>query len=162
MTKASVVSIVLWSVTTVALAQPGKALQGAWLQEGIKWAKAPKEINPRLSSGRAAIVYFGPDHAFAVIYATVNRVPREYEVICNGCGQVVYSGTWEIDDKTIKVKYRLVSRTVEVAGEQLPGPVKEDTAKLKGDAIVFLGHSFHRATELDANVREFVSPGAAH
>jgi len=162
MTKAAMASVVFWSVATVAFAQAGKAPQGAWLQDGIKWANAPKEINPRLSSGRAAIVYFGPNHAFAVIYATVNRVQRQYEVICNGCGQVVYSGTWEIDKKTIKVKYRLVSRTVEVAGEQLPGPLKEDTANLEGDAIVFLGHSFHRAADLDANVREFVSPGIAH
>ncbi len=126
--------------------------------------QVPKEINPRLSSGHAAIVYFGPDHAFAVIYATVNRVPREYEVICIGCVvRWVYSGTLGIiGEKIVKVKFRLVSRTIEVTGEQLPGPVREDTVKLDGRAIVFLGHSFHRATDLDANIREFVSPGAAH
>ena len=95
MTKAAVASVVLWSVT-VALAQPGQTPQGAWLQDGIKWSKAPKEINPKLSSARAAIAYFGPDHTFSLIYATVNRVQGEYEIICNGCGQVVYSGSWEV------------------------------------------------------------------
>jgi hypothetical protein len=155
MTKAAVASVVLWSVT-VALAQPSQAPQGAWLQDGIKWSKAPKEINPKLSYGRAAIAYFGPDYTFSLIYATVNRVQGEYEVICNGCGQVVYSGSWELAEKTIKVKYRLVSRTIQVSGEQLPGPVKEDAAKIEGDAVVFLGHSFHRSTALDASVKEFI------
>jgi hypothetical protein len=157
MTKAAVVSIVFLSVT-VALAQPGQSPQGAWLQDGIKWSKAPKEINPKLSSGRAAIAYFGRDHKFSLIYATVNRVQREYEIICNGCGQVVYLGSWELAEKTIKVKYRLVSRTVQIIGEQLPGPVQEDSAKIEGDAVVFLGHSFHRSTALEANVKEFVPP----
>jgi hypothetical protein len=129
---------------------------GAWLQDGIKWAKAPKAINPKLRSGRAAIAYFGPQHRFALIYATVNRVQGEYEVICNGCGQVVYTGSWEGTEKTIKMKYRLVRRTVQVAGEQLHGPVKEDTAKIEGDAIMFLGSSFRRSATLDANVQEFI------
>jgi hypothetical protein len=92
----------------------------------------------------------------------VLRVPKEYEVIWNGCGQVVHLGTWQIDEKTIRVKYRLMSRTVELVGERLPGPMKDDTAKIERDAIVFLGHSFHRARDLDTNVREFVSPVAAH
>ena len=55
-----------------------------------------------------------------------------------------------------------MSRTVELVGERLPGPMKDDTAKIERDAIVFLGHSFHRARDLDTNVREFVSPVAAH
>ena len=147
-----------WLLAVGAVAQPVQSPGGAWLQDGIKWSKAPKEINPKLTSGRAAIAYFSPDHMFALIYATVNRVQGEYEVICNGCGQAVYSGSWELAKKTVRVKYRLVSRTVQVAGEQLPGPVKEDAAKIEGDTIVFLGHSFHRATALDANVREFIPP----
>ena len=35
--------------------------------------------------------------------------------------QVVHLGTWQIDGKTIRVKYRLMSRTVELVGERLPG-----------------------------------------
>ena len=66
----------------------------------------------------------------------------------------MYSGSWELTEKTIKVKYRLVSRTVHVSGEQLPGPVKEDAAKIKGDAVLFLGQSFHRSAALDASVKE--------
>lgn len=160
MTKAALFSAALWPLVMLAVAQPIKAPEGAWLQDGVKWSKAPEEINPKLTSGPAAIAYFGADHTFALIYATVNRVQGEYEIICNGCGQVVYSGSWELAEKTIRVKYRLISRTVRIAGEQLPGPVKEDSAKVEGDAVVFRGHSFHRSTALNANVREFIPPVA--
>jgi hypothetical protein len=160
MTRATVFSAILWSLGAGVSAQPLRAPQGAWLQDGTKWYKAPKEINAKLTSGRATILYFGPDHTFSLIYATVNRVLGEYEVICNGCGQVVYSGTWEVVEKAIKVKYRLVTRTVQVPGEQLPGPLKEETARIDGDAVKFLGRSFHRSAELDANVREFIPPAA--
>lgn len=160
MTQTALLSVALLSLVTNVAAETVRVPEGAWLQDGIKWSKAPKEINPKLSSGRAAIAYFGPDHRFALIYATVNRVQGEYEVICNGCGQVVYTGSWDLVEKTVTVKYRLVSRTVQVAGEQLPGPVKEDTAKIHGDAVVFLGLSFHRSAALDTSVREFIPPVA--
>lgn len=158
MIKAAVFSAILCSLTAGVPAQPAGAPQGAWLQDGTKWSRAPKEINDKLTSGRATILYFSPDHLFALIYATVNRVLGEYEVICNGCGQVVYSGTWEVVEKTVKVKYRLVTRSVPVTGEQLPGPLQEEAVKIEGTAVKFLGHSFHRSTELDANVREFIPP----
>lgn len=151
---------ILWFLTTGTRAQTVPVPQGAWLQDGVKWSEAPKEINPKLSSGRAAIAYFGADHIFLLVYATVNRVPGEYEVICNGCGQVVYLGSWDIVEKTIRVKYRVVNRTVQIPGEQLPGLMKEGSAKIEGDAIVFLGQTFHRSTALDASAREFIPPSA--
>jgi hypothetical protein len=160
MRKGLVFSAMLWLLAAGAVAQPIHSPEGAWLQDGIKWSKAPKEINSKLTSGHAVIAYFGPDHTFALVYAIVNRVQGEYEVICNGCGQSVYSGSWELAEKAVKVKYRLVSRTVQIAGEQVPGPVKEDSAKIEGDALVFLRHSFHRSTALDANVKEFIPPAA--
>jgi hypothetical protein len=161
MIKAVAASVVLLSVTA-GVARPIQVPQGAWLQDGLKWSKAPKKINPRLSYAQAVLAYFGPNHAFSIIYATVNRVPAEYEVICNGCGQVVYSGSWELDEKAIRVKFRLVYRTVELRGEQLPGPVNEDTVKFVGDALVLLGHSFHRASALDTSVLESIPRGAVH
>jgi len=73
-------------------------------------------------------------------------------------GVVIYMGSWEQAEKTVIVKYRLVNRTVQVSGEKLPGPFKEDAAKLEGAGILFLGHSFHRSAALDVNVREFLPP----
>jgi len=155
MTKAAFSLAVLWSLATVVVAQPVQTPQGAWLQDDIKWLKAPKKINPKLRYGRAAIIYFGPDHTFALIYAWVERVQGKYEGISNGDGQVVYMGSWELAEKTVKVKYRLVSRTVQVAGEQLPGPFKEDIARIEGAVVLFLEHSFHRSAALDADVVEY-------
>ena len=90
---------IFWSLAQVVFAQPFPAPDGAWLQNGIKWSKAPRTINAKLRSGSTAILYFRTDHAFSLMYATVLRVPKEYEVICNGCGQVVHLGTWQIDEK---------------------------------------------------------------
>ena len=159
MTKRLIFLTILCTVMIrVVSAQGVHVPEDTWLQDGTKWSKAPRELNAKLSFGRATILYFAADHTFSLIYATVNRVPGEYDVICSGCGQVVYSGSWELVEKNIKVKYRLISRTVLVAGEQLPGPVKEDAVRLDDDAVVFLGRTFHRSTTLDASVREFIPP----
>ena len=87
MTRVALFSAILWT-TTIVTAQSTQTPHGTWLQDGIKWSKAPKEINPKLSSGRAAIAYFGPNGTFALIYATVNRVQGEDDLICNGCGHL--------------------------------------------------------------------------
>jgi hypothetical protein len=128
---------------------------GAWLEDNIKWAKAPKEYNPKLRVGRTSVLYFAADHSFALIYATVNRVTGEYEVISNGDGQDVYLGTWSISENSIALTYRLVSRTVLKLGEKLPGPRQQESAEQIGTAIVLLGHSFHRSSALDKSAREF-------
>lgn len=134
------------------------APEGAWLQDGAKWSKAPREYNAKLHFARTAIIYFGADHTFALIYATVNRVPEEYEVISNGDGQEVYLGTWGIADNTIALNYRLVRRTVHAKGEQLPGPMKTESARRRGSALVFLGHSFHRSAALDESALQVAVP----
>jgi len=155
-TRALVSALLCSLAATAAFAQPAPVPEGAWVQDGIKWEKAPRTINRKLSSGGAVIAYFGADHEFALIHAILLRVQGEYKVICNGCGQVVYSGSWALVGGAVSIKYRLFSRSVEIKGEQLPGPLKEDTATIEGDAVVFLGHSFHRSSALDANVREFI------
>jgi hypothetical protein len=58
----------------------------AWLQTDLKWEKAPATINPRLRTSTAAILYFGEDHTFALMYRVVNQVPGEYTTIRNGSG----------------------------------------------------------------------------
>jgi hypothetical protein len=141
----------------IALSQQVRVPEGAWLQDDIKWSKAPREYNPKLRVARSTIAYFGGDHTFALIYATVNRVPNEYEVISNGDGQVVYLGTWSVRERTIALTYGLISRTVQMQGEQLPGPTINETAKQSGSAIVLVGHSFRRSSALDQSMREYAT-----
>jgi hypothetical protein len=102
-------------------------VQGAWLQDGVKWTKAPPDINPHLQAGQAEILYFGKDQGFTIIYCVVNRVPKEYETISHGDGQVVYRGKWEAQGDDIAVEYRLVDRTVKIrGGAARTGPARND------------------------------------
>ena len=94
MNRISVVLLLLW-VSAACHAQKTSFPEGAWLEGGVKWSNAPPQVHSNLQFAQAAIIYFGSDHSFGVIYATVNRVTNRYEVISSGDGQVVYLGTWE-------------------------------------------------------------------
>jgi len=152
-----VVALVILLIISGCSKQDSGPSAGAWIRNDASWVAPPKEINPRLQSAPAAILYFGADHTFSLIYARVNRVPKEYEVISNGDGQEIYLGTWTTNGVNIDLKFRLVERTVRSPGENLPGPALAETAQLKAAGIVFRGHSFSRDAELDSSVTEFVS-----
>lgn len=130
---------------------------GAWLQDGIRWRNAPKDINPRLQWGEASVLYFGEDHKFALISCIVIRVPNEYTTISHGDPRGVFLGTWEVDADRIDVRYRLVDRTIRVIGEKLPGPFEKATIKSSGGVLVFQGKTFRRATGLDQSVAEVLA-----
>ena len=76
-----------------------------------EWINAPAELNARLQTGQAAILYFGADHSFAIIYCVVNRVPKQYVTISHGDGQVVYLGKWAAAGDQVSATYRLTSHT---------------------------------------------------
>jgi hypothetical protein len=132
-------------------------VQGAWLQDGVKWTKAPAGINPRLKLGEAEILYFDKDQTFVIIYCIVNRVPNEYETISHGDGQVVYRGKWEAQGDDIAVEYRLVDRTVKIKGEALPGPIQHATIKTSDRVLRLERKTFHRTVGLDKSAAEVVN-----
>ncbi len=131
-------------------------IEGAWLQDGVKWTKAPAGMNPRLKLGEAEILYFRKDQAFAIIYCIVNRIPKEYETISHGDGQAVYRGKWEAQGDDIAVEYRLVDRTVKIKGEALPGTIQHATIKASRGILHLEKGSFHRAADLDNDAAEVV------
>lgn len=140
-----------------ALAQvPNKlTLEGAWLQADVKWINAPSDINPHLQSAQAAVLYFGEDHKFALIYCTVGRAAKQSMTISNGDPRGVYQGEWSIRDDTISVKYQLVEATILPQGQKLPGPIQSGALKASKDSIlVFDGKSFRRASALDKSAAE--------
>jgi hypothetical protein len=132
-------------------------VQGAWLQDGVKWSKAPPDINAHLETGEAEILYFGKDQDFTIIYCVVNRVPKEYETISHGDGQVVYRGKWETAGDNIAVEYRLVSRTVKIKGAALPGPIQHATIKTSDSVLHLEGKTFRRTVGLDKSAAEVVN-----
>jgi hypothetical protein len=137
-------------------ASPANALEGAWLQDGIKWTNAPPDINPHLQSGRALILYFGKDRAFSRIYCVVGRVPKEYMTISHGDPLTLYRGRWEAEIDGIAVEYRLVSRTVPAIGERLPGPIHVAMIKNSAGVLSFEGKMFRREAALDKGAAEAV------
>jgi len=134
----------------------GPSFAGAWLEIGVNWIGAPAEINPHLQYGQAQIVYFGRDHVFAVIYCTINRVPKQYMTISAGDPQGVYRGKWKLDGDDIAVEYRLVDRTIEVRGEKLPGPIQRAAIKISSQILTFDRKKFRRSLELDKSSSEVV------
>ncbi len=136
----------------------GNTLEGAWLEDGIKWIDAPSDINPHLQSAQAAILYFGKDHKFGLIYCTVVRQAKQNMTISNGDPRGVYRGEWNANEHAVSVTYRLVEATILPSGQKLPGPVQSATIKLSaGPDLVFDGKSFSRAVTLDLSADEAVN-----
>jgi hypothetical protein len=139
-------------------------LDGAWMQRRIKWASAPPDINPRLQTGEASVLYFKRDRTFSLVYCTINRVESEYLTISHGDGQVIYQGEWTQDHANVTVTYRLVHRTVAIIGENLPGPVNRGQILRSGPCLLFKGQTYCRSAALDRSVAEVVEgvPQASH
>jgi hypothetical protein len=143
--------LLLWSCGAVA--QTVQTV-GAWLPVDVKWEHAPADINQKLETGSATVLYFDAEGHFAMVGCVINREPGRYTTVSVGDGQVVSYGVW---DKHLPghVKYRLISRTVERVGETLPGPWQEEklTATPKG-YLWFKGELYRRVKDLEPSVRE--------
>src|SRR5579863_353906 len=84
--------LLLWSCG--AMAQTVKTA-GAWLPVNVKWQHAPPEINPKLETGSATVLYFDQQGHFAIIGCVINREPGRYTTVSAGDGQVVSLGEWD-------------------------------------------------------------------
>lgn len=138
------------SQSSVAIAPPAARLEGAWLDTDSKWVDAPKEVAPGEQWSQTAVLYFGKDHKFTLIYCTVIRVPKKYMNISNGDARGVYRGEWSINDNAVSLAYQLVERTVPIQGQTLPGPIQHATIRIPKDSILsFDGKKFRREPALD-------------
>ena len=153
MNMKKIILLVLWSCA--AFAQTAKTA-GAWLPVNVKWEHAPPQINPNLETGATTILYFGEHGQFALVGCVVNREPGRYTTLSQGDGQVIYLGEWD-GHLPGKAKYRLVSRTVAVEGEKLPGPWHEEkvNATKKGN-LMFQGKLYRHVDDLGQSVRELL------
>jgi hypothetical protein len=161
--------LVLIFLPSLAVRSDTNFLDGAWLQDDVKWVNAPPDINPQLQSGSAAVLYFGKDQTFALIYCTVGREPKKYMTISHGDPQNLFLGKWETRGENILVEYRLVSRTIHtIPKEELPGPIQHATMKVSHNILSFDRKTFrptpglnerifHRTPELDKSAAEVLS-----
>jgi hypothetical protein len=145
-----VLALVLFFLSQSNIASSESSLEGAWVAAASKWVDAPKEVAPDEQWSQTAVLYFGKDHKFALIYCTVIRVPKKYMNISNGDPRGVYRGEWAINENTISLTYRLVERTVPIQGQVLPGPLQHSALKMPKESILnFDGKQFRREAALD-------------
>jgi hypothetical protein len=135
-----------------AFAQVGKPI-GAWLPVHVKWEHAPASVNPKLETGETTVLYFDDEKRFALVGCVINRESAQY-TISHGDGQVISLGEWD-GHLPGQVKYRLVSRTVALKGETLPGPWHEEKlASTSKGYLRFKGKLYRRVEALEPSVRE--------
>ncbi|HZR30676.1 MAG TPA: hypothetical protein VFA76_02330 [Terriglobales bacterium] len=154
-----IILFVLWSCAAFA---QGVKPTGAWLPAHMKWEHAPPSVNPKLETGATTVLYFDDQKHFAVVECVVNRESGRY-TISHGDGQVVSLGEWD-GQLPGQVKYRLVSRTVQRAGETLPRPWREKKlASTPKGYLLFQGKLYHHVEDLEPSVRELLhgTPEAA-
>jgi hypothetical protein len=136
-----------------AIAQSVKTA-GAWLPLNVKWEHAPPDINPKLETGSATVLYFDEQGHFAIVGCVINREPGRYTTVSAGDGQVVSYGMWD-GSLPGHVKYRLISRTVKRVGEMLPGPWQEEKlASTPKGYLLFKGELYRRVKDLGPSVQE--------
>jgi len=142
--------VLLLSQSGLAIAPSESALEGAWLEADSKWINAPKDVAAHEQWRQTAVLYFGKNHKFALIYCTVIRVPNKYMNISNGDPRGVYRGEWSIHDGTASLTYQLVEQTVLPKGQKLPGPIQHANIKISnGPTLGFDGKLFRREVALD-------------
>lgn len=151
-----IILFVLWSCAAFA---QGVKPTGAWLPVHVKWERAPASVNPKLETGATTVLYFDEQRHFAVVGCVVNRESGQY-TISHGDGQFISLGEWD-GHLPGQVKYRLVSRTVALKGETLPGPWHaEELAPRPKGYLRFEGKLYRRLEALEPSVRELLAATA--
>jgi hypothetical protein len=125
---------------------------GAWRQTNVTWKKPPAELDLKERYAEARILYFSSDQRFVLLAGTVIQGPTS-EVISGGDGRVVYLGMWKRTGNALHVEYQLISRTVAVEGETLPGPVQSEDVRVSGSELQFQKGRFRRDEKLDDELK---------
>ncbi len=102
-----------------------------WVHQYTRWEKAPPEVESRISTASATVLYFRADGKFRMVDCLLIKGKRSLG-ISNGDGLNIYIGEWSERDNVINVSYRLIERTVPMIGEVLPSPVRTSTVTFKG------------------------------
>jgi hypothetical protein len=121
---------------------------GTWVQTHAKWNKPPAELHLNERYAECAVLYFAANHDFALVYGTVIIGPHR-ENLSVGDGHVVYLGKWSAKGAIVEVQYQLVSRTVEVSNETLPGPTQTAAVRTSNGSLQLGNTRFARHQLLD-------------
>jgi hypothetical protein len=150
--KLFVFLFLILSQSSLAVAPNESALEGAWLKANSKWINAPKDVAPHEQTSQTAVLYFGRDHKFALVYCTVIRASKAHMNISDGDPRGVYRGEWSIHNDTLSLNYQLVEQTIVLQAQKLPGPIQHANIKISAGPILnFDRKQFRREPALDAS-----------
>jgi hypothetical protein len=142
----------IFSQSSIATAPNERTLEGAWLKANSKWINAPKDVAPHEQTSQTAVLYFGRDHKFTLVYCTVIRASKAHMNISDGDPTGVYRGEWSIHNDTLSLSYQLVEQTIVLQGQKLPGPIQHANIKIStGPILNFDRKQFRREPALDAS-----------
>lgn len=128
---------------------------GTWRQTNVTWKRPPAKLQLKQRYAEAAVLYFSTDQRFVLLYGTIIQGPTSEE-LSQGDGRVVYLGTWKLVGDSVHVQFRLVSRTIAIEGETLPGPLQNDNVQAKSGVIEFKRDLFGRAEKLDQQLNDIL------
>ena len=151
----SIVALLVCSSVTNVSAQSTKDGR-FWIPVDVKWTRirgAPPDVKTRTAS--TVVLYFGKGGEFVRDECWLVRNGKSIS-ISNGDPHNQYVGriTEPMADG-MKITYRLVARTVEKAGEVLPGPEISETASTMAKSGLAIERRFFRPVNL-ANARDYV------
>ena len=136
-------------------------MHGAWLEQDLKWEKAPKTIDPNLRSAGARVIYFADDGRVLVWSGIIYDQHKKNPVMSHGDGESLYLGHWTSTKSQSTLETQLVYRTVRKEGEQLPGPIARQTLVINANEIRIDGHRYYRAADLDKRAAGELDEAAA-
>jgi hypothetical protein len=112
-----------------------------WAHMESEWHDAPPEAEVLEATAWAELATFRPGGEFIWINCMLIKQGRITRV-SQGDPVVVYRGRWKTTASGIKVEYRLVFRTVQIAGKGLPGSLEVARVTQMGKALIFHDRQF--------------------
>jgi hypothetical protein len=121
----------------------------------VKWKTPPAELELKNRYAETAVLYFSPDHRLVLMFGTLIQGTSS-EGMSKGDGRVIYLGTWKLNGNSIHVEYHLVSRTVPIGGEVIPGAPMSRDIQLRGTSLLFEKDRFVRDKNLDDDFKSIL------
>jgi len=148
--------VMLGAVSAVAISAQSANPAGAWLQLKTKWNNAPRKVNLHEQYSQTSVLFFDDQRHFVLLECTVLRDHDRWINVSHGDAQGIFVGEWD-GQLPGKVKFRVVEKTVHIAGETYPGPWQEEKIDLMPDGnLRFRGDLYQRNDALISSVKEDV------
>ena len=131
------------------------------LQAHIKWEKAPRKVDPKLSAGSAVTICFCAGSDFWMLSGTVYK--KEGKISASaGDSESIWKGKWTLSGGSVRAQFRVIYHDVRIEGEIIPGPVQEVTFEFepKGRVLKASGSTGLRLDGMSFEISPLLVPGS--